>query len=71
MNAHASDHDGPIDDGDGLARLCRRDGALLTSWATADHNKVVFGRSHFDGLKSTNARDRSSSNAEFRMGANQ
>jgi alpha-beta hydrolase superfamily lysophospholipase len=51
MNADAADHDGPVDHGDALARLCHSDGALLARWATADYNKVVEGRTHFDGLK--------------------
>src|SRR6266849_6020608 len=52
MNAHASDHDGPVDDGDALARLCRSDGALLARWATADHNKVIFGYIHLEAFDS-------------------
>ena len=43
MNAHAADHDRPVDNGDALARFCRRDGALLSRWATANHNQVIFG----------------------------
>jgi len=42
MSTHASDHGGPIDDGNALAGLCRRDGALLARWASADHHKVIF-----------------------------
>ena len=53
MNAHAADHDGPVDHGDALTRLCRSDGALLARWATADYNDVVRGRTHFDLIKST------------------
>src|SRR5437870_567369 len=52
MNAHASDHDGPVDDGDALAGLCRRDSALLACWATADHNKVIFGYIHLEAFDS-------------------
>src|SRR5260370_614755 len=36
-----------------LARLGRGDGALLARLTTADYNKVVGGRTHFEGLKST------------------
>src|ERR1700730_12553976 len=43
MNAHAADHDRTVDNGDAFARLCGRDGALLSRWATSDHNKVIFG----------------------------
>jgi hypothetical protein len=53
MNAHAADHDSAVNYGDALARLCRRDNALLARLATADYNKVVCGRTHFDDLKST------------------
>src|SRR5260370_771166 len=53
MNAYAAHHGGPVDHGDALARLCRGDGALLARWTTADFNKVVSGRTHFEGLKST------------------
>src|SRR5205807_9410681 len=34
VNAHAADHDRPIDNGDALARLRRCDSALLSRWAT-------------------------------------
>src|SRR6202030_556532 len=43
MNAHAANHDRTVDNGDAFARLCGRDGALLSRWATSDHNKVIFG----------------------------
>src|SRR4029077_16174509 len=46
MNADATDHGGPVDDGNALARLRRRDGALLARRAAADHHKVVFGCIH-------------------------
>src|SRR5258707_11665855 len=46
MNAHATDHGGPVDDGNALARLRRRDGTLLARRAAADHHKVVFGCIH-------------------------
>src|SRR4029077_1496120 len=46
MNAHATDHGGPVCDGNALARLRRRDGTLLASGAAADHHKVVFGCIH-------------------------
>ncbi len=53
MNGHASHHDGPVNDGDALARLCRGDSAFLPRWATADYNKVVLCYSHFESLKFT------------------
>src|ERR1700678_1223471 len=52
MNAHASEHAGPVNYGDAFARLCRSDGAFLARWATTNHNKVVFGRAHAADLKS-------------------
>jgi hypothetical protein len=52
MNAHASEHAGPVNYGDAFASLCRSDGALLARWATTNYNKVVFGRAHFAALKS-------------------
>jgi hypothetical protein len=55
MNTHASDHDDPVDHGDAFTCLCCGDGSLLACWATADPNKVIFGRTHFDSLKPTNA----------------
>jgi hypothetical protein len=42
MDRHASDHDGPVDDADALARLCRGDSTLLSCWTTADYHKVVL-----------------------------
>src|ERR1700686_3966347 len=52
MDRHASDHNGPVDDGDTLVGLCRRDGALLARWASADHNEVVFGFTHLQAFGS-------------------
>jgi hypothetical protein len=43
MNAHAADHDGPVDYGDALAYLRGRDRTPLSRRTTADHNKVIFG----------------------------
>ena len=46
MDTHASEHAGPVNYGDAFARLCRRDGAFLAGWATADYYKVVFRSVH-------------------------
>jgi hypothetical protein len=60
MNAHASDHAGPLNYGHALARLCRSDGAFPASRATADYDKVIFCCAHLGRLKSGNANSRSS-----------
>ncbi len=52
MDRHASDHGGPIDNGNSLARLRRRNGPPLACGATADHHKVVFGFIHLDARDS-------------------
>src|ERR1700730_17311678 len=52
MNAHASDHDGPVDHSDAFARLCRSDGGLLPRWPTADYNQVIVCYLHFAELNS-------------------
>src|ERR1700688_3415061 len=50
MDGYASNHVGPIDDSDALARLRSSDSALLASRTTADHNKVIFGYDHLDAF---------------------
>ena len=52
MNAHASEHAGPVNYGDAFASLCRSDGALLARRATTNYNKVVFARDQLADLKS-------------------
>ena len=54
MNAYASDHAGAVNYRDAFACLCRSNRAFLPRWATADYNEIVFGRTHFAGLKSGN-----------------
>jgi hypothetical protein len=53
MNAHASEHAGPVNYSDAFARLCRSDGAFLAGWAIADYKKVVFGCTHCDASIAT------------------
>src|SRR6266404_1993297 len=41
VSAHAADHAGPINDGDALSLLRRRNGSLLACRATANHDEVI------------------------------